>query len=833
MYTRVPAEKKPNPSFGGSSANSNKKPLNRQRPAKKPNVRTTDYRILMQWILTNPDSITQEEFMFFQSAVGYQQALRVMEEGRRRKQLQKLGVPTAEANRQPIRTNKQAGENIPSSDGLPENLKTGLENLSGVSLSEVKVHKNSEEPQKVGAQAYTQGDDIHIAPGQEKYLPHEGWHAVQQKQGRVEAETQLKTDAAVNEDSKLEREADVMGARAEREGSENDAIQSPLTSEPKSSKINGKVIQRVMLQEGMELNNTKNPVKEEVGGIKTAGYGETSENVKKIQQVLIRMNYWTGKSGDKATGYFGEVTKESLINFQTGYMKLGKGELYDKKGNYVGCGPSTARSLDSLYKLLNNSNVPEQAKSSIMEIGKNKETNAAYDWDIKAGQYNGYVKEAQLILMSLGYKLLKYGADGKWSSNGETYEAILSYQTNCKNAFSGVDKNGSTEGKKQVGHLHGIEPTGKLDKCTYEVLEKEKSKKAATSSNESPAKKTEKDNKGTGSGREDVEAEALAEQVFRFYYTENRGASPATSANTKVTPEVAIEVLKNLSKGELPWKPELSQNGGAAFFTTEGNPYTGINPTKNFNIDVQIEIPKNALVFNESTLLEIYYRHKNACRIEAEQKFRNFNSIPENPSFTAKQLKAFDKYHHKFAERLMWNEVGATVRKSSVKVGEVILQDSFFSKQGDGKFAVVADASKIQVEGGITRLSELLKERGVAAEPALVEAAEDMARRLKWAGNVRNVFRYGGKVLIVVGVAADVYKVYVAEDKVKAVVESAGGWAGATAGAAAFAAWWTPADVAGPWAWVAHGVGTLIAGGVGYWVGSGITRTIYELVVED
>lgn len=108
-----------------------------------------------------------------------------------------------------------------------------------------------------------------------------------------------------------------------------------------------------------------------------------------------------------------------------------------------------------------------------------------------------------------------------------------------------------------------------------------------------------------------------------------------------------------------------------------------------------------------------------------------------------------------------------------------------------------------------------------------------MTTKLKWAGTVHNVFRYGGKVLIVVGVAADVYKVYVAEDKVKAVVESAGGWAGATAGAAAFAAWWTPADVAGTWAWAAHGVGTLIAGGVGYWVGSGITRTIYELVFEE
>lgn len=113
----------------------------------------------------------------------------------------------------------------------------------------------------------------------------------------------------------------------------------------------------------------------------------------------------------------------------------------------MGCGPRTAESLDSLYKLLNNSSVPEQAKSSIMGIGKNKEANTAYDWDIKAGQYNGYVKEAQLILISLGYKLPKYGADGKWSSSGETYEAILSYQTNCENAFNGVDKNGSTEGK--------------------------------------------------------------------------------------------------------------------------------------------------------------------------------------------------------------------------------------------------------------------------------------------------------------------------------------------------------------------------------------------------
>lgn len=86
--------------------------------------------------------------------------------------------------------------------------------------------------------------------------------------------------------------------------------------------------------------------------------------------------------------------------------------------------------------------------------------------------------------------------------------------------------------------------------------------------------------------------------------------------------------------------------------------------------------------------------------------------------------------------------------------------------------------------------------------------------------------------LIVIGVGIDVYKVYVAKDKPKAIVESAGGWAGATAGATAFTAFFAPADVAGPGAWIIHGAGRLIAGGVGYWVGSEATRIIYELIVE-
>ncbi|MBU1311325.1 MAG: DUF4157 domain-containing protein [Gammaproteobacteria bacterium] len=97
--------------------------------------------------------------------------------------------------------------------GMPDQLKSGIERLSGHAMDDVKVHYNSAKPAAMQAHAYAQGTDIHIAPGQEKHLPHEAWHVAQQKQGRVKATTQLKGEA-INDDPGLEHEADVMGAKA-------------------------------------------------------------------------------------------------------------------------------------------------------------------------------------------------------------------------------------------------------------------------------------------------------------------------------------------------------------------------------------------------------------------------------------------------------------------------------------------------------------------------------------------------------------------------------------------------------------------------------------------
>jgi hypothetical protein len=101
----------------------------------------------------------------------------------------------------------------PNNTGLPDNLKSGIESLSGFSMDDVRVHYNSSKPATVQALAYTQGTDIHVAPGQEKCLPHEAWHVAQQMAGRVSPTTNI-NGMPVNDNAGLEHEADVMGEKA-------------------------------------------------------------------------------------------------------------------------------------------------------------------------------------------------------------------------------------------------------------------------------------------------------------------------------------------------------------------------------------------------------------------------------------------------------------------------------------------------------------------------------------------------------------------------------------------------------------------------------------------
>jgi hypothetical protein len=115
--------------------------------------------------------------------------------------LQLAHSPRLVAQRQAIRAAFGAAAQaaaVPAS-GMPAPLRAGIEALSGQDLSDVRVHANSARPAALNALAYAQGSEIHLAPGQEQQLPHEAWHVVQQRQGRVRATAEV-AGVAVNDD---------------------------------------------------------------------------------------------------------------------------------------------------------------------------------------------------------------------------------------------------------------------------------------------------------------------------------------------------------------------------------------------------------------------------------------------------------------------------------------------------------------------------------------------------------------------------------------------------------------------------------------------------------
>ncbi len=100
---------------------------------------------------------------------------------------------------------------------LPRALRAGIEATSGISMDDVRVHADSPQPAALGAHAFASGRDIYLGPGQERHLPHEAWHVVQQKQGRVQPSAGTgqaqPAKVPVNTDASFESEADRMGAK--------------------------------------------------------------------------------------------------------------------------------------------------------------------------------------------------------------------------------------------------------------------------------------------------------------------------------------------------------------------------------------------------------------------------------------------------------------------------------------------------------------------------------------------------------------------------------------------------------------------------------------------
>jgi len=197
----------------------------------------------------------------------------------------------------------QSGDNNPlqlkaNKTGLPDQLKAGVESLSGYSMDDVRVHYNSGKPAQLQALAYAQGTDIHVAPGQEKHLPHEAWHVVQQKQGRVQPTLQI-LNINLNNDEKLESEANRFQSSFRQINPEKTL--TILSKVPNNSTSTSYVVQLVGKQQGQgkkqakpkkrkleeddnlsetEVNQPQKKKKVEHEGLK-------SEDVSKLDEILV------------------------------------------------------------------------------------------------------------------------------------------------------------------------------------------------------------------------------------------------------------------------------------------------------------------------------------------------------------------------------------------------------------------------------------------------------------------------------------------------------------------------------------------------------------------
>jgi hypothetical protein len=97
-----------------------------------------------------------------------------------------------------------------------------MESAFGEDFSDVKIHTNSQQAEELNALAFSQGDDIHFAPGEfsaetekgRNLIGHEFAHIVQQRAGLVTPTFVAANGIAINNNSKLENDADIIGNKA-------------------------------------------------------------------------------------------------------------------------------------------------------------------------------------------------------------------------------------------------------------------------------------------------------------------------------------------------------------------------------------------------------------------------------------------------------------------------------------------------------------------------------------------------------------------------------------------------------------------------------------------
>ena len=259
--------------------------------------------------------------------------------------------PLSNVQRKQIRTALSSGQGASApaattttkpAESLPNTLRNGLEGLSGIDLTSLRVHRESPNPILYNALAYTRGTDIYLGPGQSQHLPHEAWHAVQQLQGRVAPlRTMPSTPAAsalnlstkgqavtLNDDISLEKEADVMGekARHHRGGSPETLLQAKRFGDEQAP------VQRRLIATGSDVDAFID-LAEPASGLDLE-HDSASNEINDVASLLVGAS--SASFSSILTNVMGDITQDAEVNF--GRQQAGVGI-----GAYPGAGSRIQR----------------------------------------------------------------------------------------------------------------------------------------------------------------------------------------------------------------------------------------------------------------------------------------------------------------------------------------------------------------------------------------------------------------------------------------------------------------------------------------------------------
>jgi hypothetical protein len=130
----------------------------------------------------------------------------------------------------------------PNATGMPAPLRRRMEVAFNADFSKIRVRPASPRAKALGTLAFTQGHEIHMAPGQwapdtragQQLLGHELTHVLQQRAGRVRT-TARHEGVGLNAEPALEREADALGARAVQGTASASGGPAPMSATPQPS----------------------------------------------------------------------------------------------------------------------------------------------------------------------------------------------------------------------------------------------------------------------------------------------------------------------------------------------------------------------------------------------------------------------------------------------------------------------------------------------------------------------------------------------------------------------------------------------------------------------